>query len=83
MFKFVNQIFISTMMFFGSLSSVNPLECISIKNQECKVKPEIVNVNSKEPIFYPLVLKQVNVVVVVIVLMIPMQNCVFLILLKI
>ena len=83
MFKFINQIFISTMMLFGSLSSVNPLECISIKNQECKVKPEIVNVNSKEPIFYPLVLKQINAVVVVIVLMIPMQNCVFLMWLKI
>ena len=40
-------------MFFGSLSDVNPLECVSMKNQECKVRQEIVNVNSKEPIFYP------------------------------
>ena len=40
-------------MFFGcNLSRVNPLECISISNQECKVRPEIVNVNSNEPIFY-------------------------------
>ena len=46
MFKFIKQIFISTMMFFGSLSSMNPLECVSISNQECKVGPEIVNVNS-------------------------------------
>ena len=53
MFKFIKQIFISTMMFFGSLSSVNPLECISMNNQECKVRPEIVNLNSNEPIFYP------------------------------
>ena len=52
MFKFIKQIFISTMMFFGSLSSVNPLECVSMNNQECKVRPEIVNINSKEPIFY-------------------------------
>ena len=57
MFKFIKQIFISTMMFFGSLSSVNPLECISMNNQECKVRPEIVNVNSKEPIFYPFSIK--------------------------
>ena len=42
------------MMFFGcNLSSVNPLECVSMNNQECKVRPEIVNVNSNKPIFYP------------------------------
>ena len=40
-------------MFFGGLSGVNPLECVSINNQECKVRPEIVNVNSNEPLFYP------------------------------
>ena len=40
-------------MCFGSLSSVNPLECISMKNQECKVRPEIVNISRNNPIFYP------------------------------
>ena len=40
-------------MFVGcNLLSVNPLECVSINNQECKVRPEIVNVNSKEPVFF-------------------------------
>ena len=44
------------------LSSVNPLnatqlnatllKCLSVTNQECKVIPEIVNVNSDEPVFY-------------------------------
>ena len=51
MFRFVKQIFVSTLMFFGSLSSVNSLECVSMKNQECKVKPEIVDVSSNNPIF--------------------------------
>ena len=52
MFRFVKQIFVSAMMFFGcNLSNVNPLECVSMNNQECKVRPEIVNVNSKEPVF--------------------------------
>ena len=52
MFGFVKRIFVSTMMFFGcNLSSVNPLECVSMNNQECKVKPEIVNFNSNEPVF--------------------------------
>ena len=53
------------------------LNCISMKNQECKVRPEIINVNSNEPVFYPLVLKQVNVAAVVIILMIRMQKYVF------
>ena len=54
MFRFMKQTFVSAIMFFSyNLSKVNPLECISMKNQECKVRPEIVNVNSKEPIIYP------------------------------
>ena len=52
-------------MFFAGLtilSSVNlltvtPLRCISMTNQKCKIRPEIVNVNSDEPYFVVLVLK--------------------------
>ena len=36
MFIFIKQIFISTMTLFSSLSNVNSLEFISMKNQECK-----------------------------------------------
>ena len=58
MFGFVKRIFVSTMTFFGfNLSSVNPLKCISMNNQERKVRPEIVNVNSDEPVFYPFSIK--------------------------
>ena len=74
--------FISTMLFFDSLSSRNPLKCLSMKDQECKVRPEIVSVNSKDPMSFLLVLKQLNAVVVVTILMIPMENCVFLMWLK-
>ena len=46
------------MMFFGcNLSSVNSLECVPMNNQECKVRPEIVNVNSDEPAFFPFSIK--------------------------
>ena len=42
-------------MFFGcNLSSTNSFECVSKNSQEFKVRSEIVNVNSKEPIFYPI-----------------------------
>ena len=71
------------MMFFGcNLSSVNPLECISKNNQECKVRPQIVNVNSNEPVFYPFSITTSTCVVVATISMIHMQNCVFLMLLK-
>ena len=49
-----------------------------MKNQECKVRPKIINVNNNDLIFYPLVLKWINVVAIVIILM--MQEFVFLIL---
>ena len=84
MFRFVKRIFVSTIMFFGcNFSSVNALECVSTNNQECKVRSEVVNVNSKEPVFFLVVLEQLNAVVVVITSMTCMPNCVFLMLLKI
>ena len=59
MFRFVKQIFVSTMMFFGcNLSRINPLECVSMNNQKFKLTPEIVNVNSYEPLFYLLSIKK-------------------------
>ena len=59
MFRFVKQIAISTLMFFNSLLSVNPLECITMKNQECKVRSEIVDVNAR--ICIPDIVKNWNV----------------------
>ena len=59
MFGFVKWIFGSTMMLFGcNLSTVYPLECVSMNNQEYKVRPEIVNVNSKQPVFFPFSIKK-------------------------
>ena len=57
MFKFIKQIIVSATMFFSSLSSVNSLKCTSMSNDDCKVRPEIINVISKEPIFYPYSIK--------------------------
>ena len=58
MFGFVKQTFISAIMFFGcNLSSVNQLKCISMNNQERKVRPEAVNVNKDEPVFFPFSIK--------------------------
>ena len=49
MFGFIKKIFFTTMMFFG----FSALECISTNNQECKVRPKILSINSNEPSFYP------------------------------
>ena len=51
-----------------------------MNNQACKARPEISNVNSNNPYFILLVLKQVNVVAIVIMLMIHTQKYVFLML---
>ena len=41
-------------MFFGcNLSKVKSLKFISLSNQERKIRPEVINVNSDEPSFYP------------------------------
>ena len=58
MFRLVKRIFVSAMMLFGcNLSSVNLLECVSMNNQECKARRGIVNVNCKEPAFFPFRIK--------------------------
>ena len=46
-------------MFFGyNSSSVNSLECVSLNNQKCKVRPEIVNVNSNKHVLFPFSIKR-------------------------
>ena len=84
MFGFIKKYLFTGMMLFGyNLSSVNPLKSISMNNQECKVRPEIVNVNSHESVFFfLLILKQVDPKVVIIISILHMQNYQFLMLLK-
>ena len=58
MFRFEKQIFVSAIMLFGcNLSSMNSLEFVSLNNQKCKVRLEISNINSNEPIVYPFNIK--------------------------
>ena len=57
MFGFFYQIFFPTMFFGCNLSSINPLQWVSMNNPECKARPEILNVNSNEPAFYPFSIK--------------------------
>ena len=57
MFVFIKEVFFTRLAFISSLVSTTPLSCISMNNQACKVRPEIINVNSDEPVFYPFSIK--------------------------
>ena len=57
MFVFPKNVFYIGSLFLSSLVSATSLSCISMKNQECKVRPEIINVNSNKPVFYPFSIK--------------------------
>ena len=56
-FVFMKKVFHIGSLFLSSLISTTPLLCISMNNQVCKVRPEIVNVNTNEPVFYPFSIK--------------------------
>ena len=46
--------FFTERIFFNfNLPNVNSLECVSMNKQECKIRLEIINVNTNEPMFNP------------------------------
>ena len=62
MFGFIKKVFfigltiLSTLIDVNSLSAT-PLSRISMTNQEFKARPQIINVNSDQPVFYPFSIK--------------------------
>ena len=56
MFGFIKKCFFTTMASFN-LSNVNSLVCVLMNNQECKIRTEIINLNTNEPMFYPYSIK--------------------------
>ena len=52
MFVFIKKVFFTGLTILSILANVYTLKCISRNNQEYKVRPEIVNVNSNQPVFY-------------------------------
>ena len=61
-FRFVKKVFfvgstiLSSFTNANSLNSVS-LSCISMNNQECKTKPQLINVNEYEPVYFPFSIK--------------------------
>ena len=57
MFVFIIEIFYIGSLFLSILVSTTLLNCISMNNWVCKVRPEIININSNNSIFYPFSIK--------------------------
>ena len=57
MFKFFKEVFFVGLKTLSSFANVNSLNCISMNNQICKARSQIVNVNSNNPIFYSFSIK--------------------------
>ena len=59
MFGFTKKLFFTGLTTSSSVNplNANPFKCVSMTNQECKVRPQIVIVHSDEPGFYPFSIK--------------------------
>ena len=61
MFRFIKNVFVVVMTFFScSVLNVISLMCISTNNQECKIRPQIINFNIDNYLFYPYNVKTKN-----------------------
>ena len=54
LFRFVKKVFFLGLTILSNFTYA--LDCISIKNQECKTRAEVINI-SNNPIFYPFSIK--------------------------
>ena len=58
MLEFMKKCFFTSATFIiCNFLNVNSLEYVSMNNQECKIRPEIINLNTNEPVFYPYSIK--------------------------
>ena len=55
-FSFVKKVFFLGLTVLSS-SVKGAVNCVSINNQKCKARPEIIDVSSNNPIFYPFSVK--------------------------
>ena len=52
MLGFIKRCLFTGLVFLSTLMGINSLSCISMNNQECKIRPKIVNVNGDDPVFF-------------------------------
>ena len=56
-FGFVKKVFFIRLTILSDFTNASSLSCISMNNQAYKARPEIINVNSNNPVFYPFSIK--------------------------
>ena len=56
-FGFAKKVFFIRLKILSSIVSINALNCISMNNQECETRPQVINVNRDEPVFFPFSIK--------------------------
>ena len=56
-FRFVKKLFFIGLTILSDFTNVNSLSFISMKNQECKIRLQVINVNGDEPVFFPFSIK--------------------------
>ena len=69
-FGFVKKVFFIRLTILPNFTNANslsaallnaiPLSCISMKNQECKTRPQVVNADGDEPVFFPFSIETSN-----------------------
>ena len=57
MFGFIKKVFFTGLTIFAAPLNAISFGGVSMTNKECKVRPEIVHVNSDELVFYPFSIK--------------------------
>ena len=57
MFQFIKKAFFIGLTILSGFTNANSLSCISMNNQACKVRPQVINANGDEPVFFPFSIK--------------------------
>ena len=52
-FGFVKKLFFVGLTVLSGFTKANSLSFISMNNEECKTRPQVVNVNGDEPVIFP------------------------------
>ena len=68
-FAFVKKVFFIGSTILSSFKNAIPLSCISMKNQECKTRAQVININSNNPIFYPFSIKTKKILIIIILIL--------------
>ena len=52
-FRFAKKVFFIGLTILSDFTNTSSMSCISMKNQECKTRAQVINVNGDEPVFFP------------------------------